>query len=740
MHPEFVKIPAGTFTMGADIDPQYIVAGEEEGWRSLFIQDEFPLRRITIRNSFEISKYEITNAQFEEFDPGHISWRGRFMDISTGDNEAVVYVSWEEAVAYTEWLTMKDPDYQYRLPTEAEWEYVARAGTRTPFNNDRDGDIYTLNPFDSIQMKRMNYQWPHPFTWSNGCRSWVTWLTEDCVGVDRVYPDKNNIKTADLTVGHDGPNSFGVYDMHGGVEEWVLDWYDHYSPLDTIDPVGPVSGDFKVVRGGSHNNHIFHTRSANRMSLATNDKSYFTGFRVVRVPKNQILPDPVHEPYERPWAQDVSMYAYQWKSDQDEPIFGMTSLYELVPMKEDGSHYGSREQLIQFGFDPDNQQPLLTGPLYTHNHSATIEWSDNGDILVSWFSGENEVGPELTLLGSRGKRMPDGSLNWTAPSEFLKAADRNMHGSNMLNNSNRIESGIDDKLILHQLASVGIAGRWDKLALGYRNSVDNGKTWSPVRMVLELDRGLNDGCQIQGNMFQTSDGKLIFVTDDERDGVSLTSSLIITEDGGKTWYRRGHSSDTEDNDRIAGLHAAVVEVEDVNGSGESGLLAIARDGGNYFEGRAPQSVSVDGGNTWIRSPSVFPSIRGIQRMTLLRLKYSQEHPEHPGKTAILFTGFADEGFVAKNAEGDIDTIQGLFTAVSFDEGKTWPEQYRKVVSDVKGDEKRVITTAPWQRDNTLTRLNGQEIGYMSVCQSPDGVIYLTDGKIVYFFNLAWIMK
>ena len=740
LYPEFAKIPAGEFTMGADIDPQYIVAGEQQGFRSLFIQDEFPIRNVTITQPFEISKYEITNAQYEAFDPDHIKWRGNFMDISTGDNEAAVYVSWEEAVAFTEWLTAHDPDYLYRLPTEAEWEYVARAGTRTTFSNGETGDIYELNPFDSLQMQRMNYQWPHPFTWSNGCRGWVTWLTEECTGVVDVYPGKNDIKTVDLTVGHHGPNTFGVYDMHGGVEEWVLDWYDIYSPSDTFDPVGPVSGDFKVIRGGSHNNHVYHTRSANRMALATNDKSYFTGFRVVRVPKNQHLPEPAHAPFVRSWAEDVSQNPFQWQPDRDEPVFEMTSLYELVPMFEDGSHYGSREQLIQFGFDPETQSASLEGPLYTHNHSATIDWTENGDILVSWFSGENEVGPELTLLGSRGKRMPDGSLEWTAPAEFLKAADRNMHGSNLLNNSNRLEVGLDDQFVLHQMASIGIAGRWDKLALGYRSSTDNGKTWTPVEMILELNRGFNDGCQIQGNMFQTSDGKLVFVSDDERDDFSVTSSLIITDDGGKTWYRRGHSSDTDDNDRIAGLHAAVIEVDDVNGTGKPGFLAIARDDGGNFKGLAPMSISVDDGRTWQRSPSVFPSIRGIQRMTMLRLKYSKEYPDYPGKTPIMFTGFADEGFLAKNAEGQKDTIKGLFTALSFDEGKTWPEEYRKVVSNVKGDDEKVITTAPWQRVNTLAKDQGQEIGYMSVCQSPDGMIYLTDGKIIYSYNLAWILE
>ncbi|MCK4751400.1 MAG: formylglycine-generating enzyme family protein, partial [Bacteroidales bacterium] len=371
LHPEFVAIPAGSFTMGADIDPEYIVAGDKKAWRSIFIQDEYPRRKINISEAFEISKYEVTNAQFEQFDPSHHIWRGRFMDISTADNEAVVYVSWDEAVAYAEWLSVNDPDYNYRLPTEAEWEYVARAGTRTAFSDGRKGDIYSLNPFNPDQMERMNYQWPYPFTWSNGCRGWVTWTPENCTGVDDVYPDNNNIRDADLSSGHFGPNDFGVYDMHGGVEEWVLDWYDLYNPKETRDPVGPSSGDFKVVRGGSHNNHIQHTRSANRMSSARNDKHYLLGFRVVRISGKQKQAAPKTQLRVRPWAENVKVKTYHWGEDRNEPVFSMISLYELVPMMEDGSHYGSREQLIQFGYDPENNAPAITGPLYTHNHSPT---------------------------------------------------------------------------------------------------------------------------------------------------------------------------------------------------------------------------------------------------------------------------------------------------------------------------------------------------------------------------------
>jgi hypothetical protein len=258
-------------------------------------------------------------------------------------------------------------------------------------------------------------------------------------------------------------------------------------------------------------------------------------------------------------------------------------------------------------------------------------------------------------------------------------------------------------------------------------------------MVLELDHALNDGCSMQGNMFEASNGDLVFVVDDEGDDISNTGSLVVSTDGGKSWSRRGHSSKTADIQRIAGLHSAVVEVADLNGDKKSDLLALARDNGAYYGGKVPQSISVDGGKTWTREPSVFPSIKGEQRLCLLRLAYSKELTRFPGRMPILFVGFSNSGFKAKDAAGKINNIEGLFVALSFDEGKTWPTEYRRVVSDIKGSEIKEIEVAPWQKKNKISKVKGIGIGYMSVTQSPDGMIYLSDGKLVYSFNLAWII-
>jgi formylglycine-generating enzyme required for sulfatase activity len=260
---EMIKINPGTFTMGADLSADYITAK-----KGIFIQDELPKRQVVITYEYEMSKYEVTNAEYERYDASHAALRGKANGISEGDTEAVVYVNWYDAMGYCRWLSSHDAKYDYRLPTEAEWEYACRAGTRTPYNDGVSGDIYSMNPLGPLAEKwRIIMQW----VVMRGNRP-----TRD---VSRSSP-----KDVDLTVGQQGPNAWGLYDMHGGVEEWTLDWYGPYVATDTTDPVGYANGSSKVVRGGSHNVHIQTLRSANRSSSNRTDRHFLLGFRVVRVP------------------------------------------------------------------------------------------------------------------------------------------------------------------------------------------------------------------------------------------------------------------------------------------------------------------------------------------------------------------------------------------------------------------------------------------------------------------------
>ncbi len=188
-----------------------------------------------------------------------INWRfgvsGKVREQSEFDHP-VVHVSWNDAMEYCRWLSAK-PGRNYRLPTEAEWEYACRAGTKTPFNT---GDN----------------------------------LTTDQANYDGNFPYKNNKKgkyrETTVPVNHFEPNGFGLYNMHGNVWEWCNDWYgDNYYDkclaIGTVEnPAGPKTGSFRVFRGGSWDNSAQYCRSAYRNYRTPDLRSHYLGFRLALVP------------------------------------------------------------------------------------------------------------------------------------------------------------------------------------------------------------------------------------------------------------------------------------------------------------------------------------------------------------------------------------------------------------------------------------------------------------------------
>ena len=124
--PQTVEIPAGSFEMGS---PAPVQIRDE---RDQFDLDESPVHTVTLSQAFRMGVTEVTNAQYEQYDPSHRALRGK-QGFSVGDDEAVVFVSWEDAMGYCRWLSGQTGQI-WRLPTEAEWEYACRAGTTTVYS------------------------------------------------------------------------------------------------------------------------------------------------------------------------------------------------------------------------------------------------------------------------------------------------------------------------------------------------------------------------------------------------------------------------------------------------------------------------------------------------------------------------------------------------------------------------------------------------------------------------------
>lgn len=199
--------------------------------------DEMPKNLIIISRSFYMAKHEVTQAQWVKVMGSNPS---RFK----ADNHPVEQVSWEDVQRFIKKLNQKEDDNKYRLPTEAEWEYSARAGTKAAyfFGND------------------------------NALLRQYGWYNENSEGSTQ-------------PVGHKKPNPWGLYDVSGNVWEWVQDWYDrkYYIVASKYDPKGPPTGQYRVNRGGSWYSNPFLLRPANRSAYSPDFRKDFLGFRLLRM-------------------------------------------------------------------------------------------------------------------------------------------------------------------------------------------------------------------------------------------------------------------------------------------------------------------------------------------------------------------------------------------------------------------------------------------------------------------------
>ena len=194
----------------------------------------------------------------------------------------VYNVSWNEAVEFCRRLTQREraegriPDgYEYRLPTEAEWEYACRAGTTSALPNGRDIRILGKNNAPALD----------DIAWYGGNSSvrfdGVGWKTDSWT--EKQYPGG---RAAPREVKCKQPNRWGLYDMIGNVWEWCGDWYGDYPYGSATDPTGAAHSAFRVVRGGGWCNDARSCRSASRDWDEPGYRYYFLGFRVALAPSH----------------------------------------------------------------------------------------------------------------------------------------------------------------------------------------------------------------------------------------------------------------------------------------------------------------------------------------------------------------------------------------------------------------------------------------------------------------------
>jgi len=212
----FAYIPAGDFMMGGDKDA-----------------DEKPVHKVTISQAFFMGQTEVTQAQWQAVMGNNPSY---FKDCASCPVEQV---SWGDAQSFISKLNAQNDGFKYRLPTEAEWEYAARAGTTGDYAGNLDS---------------------------------MAWYSAD--SGSKTHP-----------VAQKTPNAWGLYDMHGNVWEWVQDWYSdsYYASSPSVNPTGASSGSDRVYRGGGWADDAVNLRSAVRGDGSPSGRSGGLGFRVVRI-------------------------------------------------------------------------------------------------------------------------------------------------------------------------------------------------------------------------------------------------------------------------------------------------------------------------------------------------------------------------------------------------------------------------------------------------------------------------
>jgi len=475
---KLVIIRPGTFEMGVDSTPladsiTKAAKGAGSNRPTGGDYDEVPVHRVTITKSFLLGATEVTIEQFRQFRPDY-----------KGDSYYAPYasgISWNDAAAFCVWLSKKEGK-PYRLPTEAEWEYAARAGTRTPFSS----------------------------------------------GTEPPAPE-----TA---------NAWGVKNMHTGVSEWCLDWHGPYPADPQTDPVGPAYGIARVVRGGGLDDRTaknsglagqrqpgemaYYRRSANRASMAPSfgaldneggdsdngggdldngARGHGIGFRVVQ----SVMPVTKPLPYQAPWFESAirqNKPDLTRGPDRAKPYFHKRELFPNLAGRD------MHDVGYRIGLAPG---------LGINYHNSAVQVLDNGDVVAAYYNTPREEDDaDQSILAMR---LRYGAEDWDMPEPWPDFADAADAAPVFWNNRG--------KLWLFW----GCPRLLGALPFQYMTSTDNGATWGPVQYPHFVGPVGYYTPQPINSVVRSSDGT-IYLPVDAKGG---TSVVFATNDEGRTWRDTG---------------------------------------------------------------------------------------------------------------------------------------------------------------------------------------------------------
>ena len=352
---DMIRIEPGTFRMGSPEDELGRDYNETQ-------------HQVTLTKGYWMGQYEVTQAQYEAV-------MGTNPSYFNGADLPVEQVSWDDAMEFCTKLTASEkaagrlPEgYEYTLPTEAQWEYACRGGTRGALNNGK----YMSDKFECDEMDEVGWYWYNS-----------DYMT---------HP-----------VGQKQPNAFRLYDAHGNVCEWCLDWYGDYPTGPVTDPAGPETGSHRIMRGGSYGDDACDCRSAVRSYSSPSESYDFCGFRVA------LTPIPVNKDMTIPLSADVSL--------------------DMVWIEPGSFRMGSPEDELGRWDDETQHQVTLTKGYWLGKYEVTqaqyetvmgtnpSNWkgADLPVEQVSWYDAMNFC-EKLTEQERAAGRLPEG-YEYTLPTE-----------------------------------------------------------------------------------------------------------------------------------------------------------------------------------------------------------------------------------------------------------------------------------------------------------------------------------
>jgi formylglycine-generating enzyme required for sulfatase activity len=464
-----IRIEPGSFTMGETHQVPASLGGPRYTERGDW--DESPAHKVTISKPYYISETPVTIEQYRQFKREYTG-----LDLF---EPYVSGVSWDDAMAFCRWLSKKEGK-EYRLPTEAEWEYAARAGTTSLY-----------------------------------------W-------------------TGDTPPRSDAPNPWGLRDIAFGVPEWCYDWHGLYSDQDRVDPVGSASGIARVVRDGGlemaelgpkddkadhlgfkdskfKNIRPYFRRSANRASMIPDLPSpentgpatkytHFIGFRVVQAAMPTTKPLAVETPFPMEGVLNTSSDA-MLGPDPSKPYFKARPILPIPPENDQGG-----------GIEAVGLHPAIGA----HNHSGSIVVAPNGDVLHVSFStvgADTETDRYSSMIITRLRR---GAEQWDMPELFYDIADIDDQSALLWNDNGK-------------LWFFGGGRAFGDIRFRYRTSSDDGATWSKLTLPYITEQKAYAEAQPITSAFRGLDGTIYMGVD----GKGADSLLWASRDNGKTWFDTG---------------------------------------------------------------------------------------------------------------------------------------------------------------------------------------------------------